>query len=66
MDKITKWGYFIAYIIINIVKNLLLLVASTYINPLVIKILVRDIVKDLLLLIVNIYIKSLVVEITFI
>jgi len=51
--------------VINIIKNLLLLVVSTYADPLNIKILIINIVKDLLLLAINIYINFLVlVQIT--
>jgi len=39
--------------VINTIKNLLLLAASTYINPLDIKILVANIVEDLLSLAVS-------------
>jgi len=41
--------------IINIIKNLLLLIASTYTDPLNIKILVINIIEDLLLLVASIY-----------
>jgi len=54
-------------LVINILKNLLLLAASTYIDPLDIKILVRNIVEDLLLLAANTYIDPLVpTQITYI
>jgi len=46
--------------VVNIIKDLLLLAASTYIDPLNIKILIVNIVEDLLLLAVSIYRDPLV------
>jgi len=47
-------------LVVNVIKDLLLLAASTYTDPLNIKILVINIVEDLLLLAANIYINPLV------
>jgi len=44
----------------NIIEDLLLLVASTYIDPLDVEILIINIVKDLLLLAASIYRDPLV------
>jgi len=41
--------------VVNIIENLLLLVASTYIDPLGIKILVINIIENLLLLAASTY-----------
>ena len=41
--------------VVNIIKNLILLIASTYTDPLNIKILVINIIEDLLLLVASIY-----------
>ena len=52
--------------VINIIEDLLLLVASTYIDPLDIEILVRNIVEDLLLLAASTYSNPLVLaQITY-
>jgi len=53
-------------LVVNIIEDLLLLAASTYINPLDIEILVINIVKDLLLLVASTYKDPLVLaQITY-
>jgi len=47
-------------LVVNIIEDLLLLVASTYINPLDIEIPVINIVEDLLLLVASTYRDPLV------
>jgi len=46
--------------VINTIENLLLLVVSTYIDPLDIEILIINIIEDLLLLVVSTYRDPLV------
>ena len=47
-------------LVVYIIKNLSLLIASTYIDPLDVEILVKNIVEDLLLLVVSTYRDPLV------